>query len=83
MISKRISELSCDHNMFFRAAREYNQTLHKSGFNENIAYKQIDRHLSDMKVNKRYRKRNITGFNLPYSQNVATNIGKEFFSLLY
>ena len=31
---------------------------------------------------KRTRKRNVTWFNPPYSQNVATNIGKKFFALL-
>ena len=83
MIGQRISDLSCDKAAFEKAAHEYNQVLQRSGFKLTIMYKplQSSPHRSNNN-NKKKRKRNIIWFNPPFSENVATNIGKEFFSLL-
>ena len=83
MIGQRISDLSCDKAAFEKAAPEYNQALQKSGFKHTIMYKplQSSPHRSNNN-NKKKRKRNIIWFNPPFSENVATNIRKEFFSLL-
>ena len=38
MISKRISNISCDKECLDKAALEYNNSLKNSGFNENINF---------------------------------------------
>ena len=83
IIGQRISDLSCDKAAFEKAAPEYNQALQRSGFEHTIMYKplQSSPHRSNNN-NKKKRKRNIIWFNPPFSENVATNIGKKFFSLL-
>ena len=81
-VARRISELSCSEEMFSKAAPEYNKALRFSGYEDNINY--INRSTADAHnyKNKNKRRRNITWFNPPFSNNVATNIGKEFFLLL-
>ena len=56
MISKRVSDISCDSDHFNKAAPDYNTALKKSGFNENIKY-------SPSQLKQRNRKRQITWFN--------------------
>ena len=76
MISKRISNNSSDKTEFERAAPEYNKALADSGYREKLTF-------SDVKGNKkRKRTRNRIWFNPPFSLNVKTNIGKDFFRLL-
>ena len=77
-VARRISELSCSEEMFSKAAPEYNKALHFSGYEDNINY--INRSTADAHnyKNKNKRRRNITWFNPPFSNNVATNIGKGF-----
>ena len=83
MIGQRISDLSCDKVAFEKAAPEYNQALQRSGFKYTIMYKPLQSPLHrSNNNNKKKRKRNIIWFNPSFSENVATNIGKEFFSLL-
>ena len=83
MIGQRISDLSCDKAAFEKAAPEYNQALQRSGFKHTIMYKLLQSSLHRSNNNsKKKKKRNIIWFNPPFSENVATNIGKEFFSLL-
>ena len=83
MVGQKISDLSCKKTAFIKAASECNQALQRSGFKHVIMYKpsQSSPHRSNNN-NKKKRKRNIIWFNPPFSENVATNIGKEFFSLL-
>ena len=76
MISKRISNNSCDQNEFDRAAPEYNKALADSGYAEHLVFS------PDTRKRKQTRKRNRIWFNPPFSLNVKTNIGKEFFRLL-
>ena len=38
MISKRVSDISCDTDHFNKAAPDYKTALKTSGFNENIKY---------------------------------------------
>ena len=83
MIGQRISDLSCHKATFEKVAPEYNQTLQKSDFKHTIMYKPLQSSLHrSYNNNKKMRKRNIIWFNPPFSENVATNIGIEFFSLL-
>ena len=79
MIGQRISDLSCYKTAFEKTASEYNQALQRSGFEHTIMYKpsRSSLHRSNNN-NKKKRKRNIIWFNPPFSENVATNIGKNF-----
>ena len=83
MIGQRILDLSWDKAAFEKAAPEYNQALQRSGFKHTIMNKplQSSPHRSNTH-NKKKRKQNIIWFNPPFSEQAATNIGKEFFSLL-
>ena len=60
MISKRVSDISCDSDHFNKAAPDYNTALRKSGFNENIKY-------SPSQPKQTNRKKQIIWFNTPYS----------------
>ena len=75
MISKRVSDISCDSDLFNKASPDYNTALKKSGFNENIKY-------SSSQPKQRNRKRQIIGFNSLYNVNVKTNVGKLFMRLI-
>ena len=63
MISKRVSDISCDSDHFNKAAPDYNT--------ENIKY-------IPSQLKQRNRKRQIIWFNPPYSVNVKTIVGKHF-----
>ena len=75
MISKRVSDISCDSYHFNKTAPDYNTAIKKSGFNENIKY-------SPSQPKQRNRKRQIIWFNPPYSVNVKTNVSKLFMRLI-
>ena len=75
MISKQVSDISCDSDNFNKAAPDYNTALKKSGFNDNIEY-------SQSQLKQRNRKRQIICFNPPHSVNVKTNVGKLFMRLI-
>ena len=75
MISKRVSDISCDSDHFNKAAPDYNTALEKSGFNENIKY-------LPSQLKQRNTKRQIIWFNPAYSVNVKTNVCKLFMRLI-
>ena len=77
-ISKRISAISHDKDVFDKAAPLYNNALKASGYSEVIEY------CSDQTTQrtKQRRNRNIIWFNPPYSKNVQTNIGGIFLRLI-
>ena len=68
MISKRISNISCDKECFDKVAPVYNNALKNSGFNKNIKF-------TPWPSKRRKRSRNILWFNPPFSSKVKTNIG--------
>ena len=77
MIEKRLSNIACNKNEFYKAVPAYNQALEKSGYKHNLV-------LQATKTKKlRNRKRNITWFNRLFSNNVLTNVGKKFLRLLH
>ena len=78
-INKRLSNISSNESIFDEAAPPYQEALKKSGYSYELKYKPQNK--SD-KNHSRKRSRRITWFNPPYSENVATNIGKKFFHLL-
>ena len=75
MISKRISDISCDKEFFDKAATVYNNALKNSGFHQNIKF-------TPRLPKRRKRSRNVLWFNPPFSSNMKTSIGKIFLRLL-
>ena len=75
MMSDRKSSASSGPKEFDKAAQIYNTALKSCGYKENIGYRKIE------VKGKICRKTNILWYNPPYSVNVATNVGKEFFRL--
>ena len=77
-IQKRLNSISSCEREFIDAKDEYQRALTDAGCTHELAYDTEKNKSAD----KRKRKRRIVWFNPPYSKNVATNIGKEFFNLL-
>ena len=74
MVSRRISDLSCNKEYFDKAAPAYNNALKFSSFNENIQF-------TSTPPPRRNRNRKIMQFNPPYSVTEKTKIGRIFLSL--
>ena len=73
-ISKRISNLSSNKEIFNNNIRTHSDALKRCGFQT-----PSDPHANE----RRKRRRKIIWFNPPYSMNVKTNIGKVFLNLLH
>ena len=71
MISSQISEKFCDKNHFDKAVPGYKIALEISGLDHNITQIPIQSKCQT-------QKRQIIWFNLPYSANLKTNVGKVF-----
>ena len=76
MVENRLNRLSCNQQAFSTTLTPYQKALEKSGYKHNLTYKPEKKH------RKKTRKRNITWFNPPFSENISTNIGKIFFKLI-
>ena len=81
-INKRITDISCNQDIFDAAKSTYEQALSKSGFNEELKYNNKDSKEQTRNKEKRKRRRKIIWFNPPFSLSVKTNIGKLFFKML-
>ena len=82
-IENRLRNLSSNKQIFDEAAIHYQEALRKCGYNHKLSYTtstQINN--SNNNNERRSRKRNIIWFNPPFSNNVSTNVGKEFLSLI-
>ena len=77
-IQKRLSTISNSEEHFLGAKDQYQSALNIASYSDVLKYEP-----SHKTRRTRNRKRNIVWFNPPYSKNVATNIGKEFFNLLH
>ena len=78
-INRRLSNLSSDEQMFNSVAPVYQEALRKAGYNFKLTY---NPQKAKNRSKKRQRRRNITWWNPPYSSNVKTSIGRQFFKLL-
>ena len=78
-ISRCINKLSSDKNVFQNSKDIYNNALFNSGFKQKIKF---DPNFDNNNSQNKNRKRNIIWFNPPYSNNVLTNIGKTFLTIL-
>jgi len=77
-INRRISDISCNQEMFDNAKPLYEKALKSSGFTENLIYTRP----KTPTPAKKNRKRKIIWFNPPFSKNVQTNVGKTFLNLI-
>ena len=73
MLSKRLSELSCNRKEFAKAATPYNIAIKTSDYHGGLTY---DDHATDTRARRRNRKRNIVWFNPPFSKSAKNNIDK-------
>ena len=78
-IQKRLSALSSNENIFNEVAPIYQEALKKSGYNFQLKYIPPN---PEKRSKKRSRKREVIWWNPPYSMNVKTKVGENFFKLL-
>ena len=71
-INQRLSHISSDKQSFESACPPYQEALSKSGYKFRLHYN------PEPPKPKRSRSRNVIWFNPPYSDNVASNIGRKF-----
>ena len=81
-INKRITDISCNQDIFDTAKTTYEEALRNSGFNEELKYKNKDSEEQTRNEEKSKRRRKIMWFNPPFFVSVKTNIGKLFFKML-
>ena len=79
MISRRLSNLSYDEEIFNKSKSIYEKALKESGYNENLSFNKTN---NSTKTSKRNRKRKIIWYNPPFSKSVETNVGKIFLNLI-
>ena len=81
-IEKRLSDTSCNQEVFEAAFPIYEEALRKSGFNEKLSYTKNNSNNLQKNKKKWRRKSSIIRFDPPYSANLKTNIEKVFFRTL-
>ena len=82
-INRRISDISCNEEVFNRNKQHYEDAPKRSGHNVTLRYADNSDHAnSSTQRTHRSRKRNIIWFNPPFSKNVKTNVGKIFLGLI-
>ena len=79
-IIRRLTDISSDKASFADAKPLYNNALKASGFSEEAEY--LEERKSTVRRKQRNRPRKITWFNPPFSQNVATNVGRKVRTLI-
>ena len=77
MIANRLSNISSNEDIFKESAAEYNIALIKSGYKEEIKYKE-----SEPRTTKRARKKKIVWYNPPFNASITVNLGKQFLMLI-
>ena len=79
-ISKRLSDLSSNEEIFEKTKPAYSDAFKKSEFQGKLSYTSAQSN-NDKNDNKQ-RKCKIIWYNPPYSTNIKTNIGKTFLNLI-
>ena len=77
-IETRLSKLSLNEKVFNESVTIYQEALDKSGYKHQLTFQKT----SNNDTQRRQRKRNIPWFNPPFSNSVATKIGKIFLRLI-
>ena len=80
-INKRLSLLSSSEEMFNSVAPVYQEALKKAGYSHKLEFQQAEAEPAK-KTKSRCRSRKVTWFNPPFSKNVKTRVGDEFFKLI-
>ena len=82
IISKRLTNISCNKNVFDNNVDLYQAALKNNGLDGIITCNDQSEQPNNVNIEEanqaRKRKRAIIWYNLPYSMNVKTNIGKHF-----
>ena len=79
-INKMLSEISSNKESFDKAVPTYQQASEKSGYKHQLKF---DAPTKDQtRSEERTRRRNITCYNPPFSNNVAANMGKRFLRIV-
>ena len=79
-VNKRLSSISSNEEVFKNALPIYQDSLKRSGYDFNFKYDPEAGNSN--KRRNRNRSRNVTWFNPPYSENIATNIGAKFLHII-
>ena len=79
MLAERLSQLSCNQNMFNNATVVHQEAMQKSGYHNELKYQHSSSPTIPPKTKK--RKQKILWFNPPFSQHVKTNIRRIFLNL--
>ena len=86
IISKRLTNISCNKNVFDNNVDLYQAALKNNGLDGIITCNDQSEQPNNVNIEEanqaRKRKRAIIWYKPPYSMNVKTNIGKTFFKLL-
>ena len=78
-VNKRLCKISANENVFSEAIPPYQDALNKSGYDHTLKYDPTPNNNTNK---KRTRSRKITWFNPPWSENVSSNVGANFFKKL-
>ena len=78
-VSKRLSSISSDEEMFEKKAHIYREALAESGYECELKF---DPHASEQNKNRRRRSRVKLYFNPPWNSSVKSNIGRDFLNLI-
>ena len=77
-INLQINNILCNDDRFYQASIICNKAFKDSGFNKQLVYKPREAHQNQWKN----RACNIIWFNLPYSANIQTNVGRTVLELV-
>ena len=78
MISKRLSSISVNEEIFNRHKQTYENALKKSGYKEKLVFDNTKSTVTS--INK--RKRKILWYTPPFNLNVSTNLARQFLTLV-
>jgi hypothetical protein len=81
-INRRLSTISSNNTAFDESTPAYQSALKNSGYKYKLNFKPPEPNNYNNTEKKRSRKRKVTWFNPPFSENVTTNIGKKFLKLV-
>ena len=81
-INRGLNGISSTREAFERTASEYQRALNKSGYTQQFQYQTGQTADDQPRTKPPARHRKIAWYNPPYSQNVATNVGRKFLNIV-
>ena len=79
-VNRRLENISSSKKEFDEEKHLFQEALDRAGYRHELTYR--EENSSDRGLSRRTRRRNVIWFNPPYSANIKTKIGKEFFKIL-